>query len=132
MAARKKVAPKNKASKRLYRFYAAGPDGDDATTLAIVLAENDSEAFDLGFKEYPSKVMKAFSSTWGITDGDDEGPFYSAELLADRFAQAGDDLDDQVEDAEYVLGSMPGLSGSSDALRRQMARALVDIVSQEW
>jgi len=129
MAARKKVAVK-KGQKKLYRFYVAGPDGEDATTLAIVSAANDSEAYDLGFKQYPSQVMEAFSAEYGVSD-DDDSPFYSVESLADRLSQQGDDVEDHVSDMEYILGSIPALVGSSDQLVRHLAYSLLEIVSQE-
>lgn len=135
MAPKKKAVLKKLKAKRLYRFYACGPDGDDATTLAIVEAHSDSEAFERGFEQYPDEAMNGFSDAYGISDDaaqrDEETPFYTAELLADRFAEQGDTLEEKIDDAEYVLGSIPALSGIPAKLLNKMAHALVHAVLEE-
>lgn len=116
---------------RLYRYYACGPDGEDATTLAIVSAHSDDDAMVKGAQQFPQPAFSGYLEAYGIHPGDEEGPFLSCEELKVRFDSQGETREEQIEDAGYVLQSMPGFIGLPDNVLDAMAAALVDAVAND-
>lgn len=124
----RKRPPKPQPTQGLYRFYACAEDGDDATLMGLVMARNDDEAMKKGFKLYPKSIISAYNKVWGVSDDpdDDEGAFYTVEDVCDRLTyHAPDGAEEAVEEAEYFLSSLPGLTALPPTVLLGMAMGLV-------
>jgi hypothetical protein len=117
--------------KKLYRFFNL-TGGDEATTLAFVMAKNDEEAMALGFSALPEEALAGYSKAFGIENDEEneDGSFYTVEAVGDRLFLAGT-FGDQVEDAEYLLSNTVGLRKLPDAVLHQMAIGLVNGLTDE-
>ncbi len=107
---------------RFYRFYVT--NGEDSQTAALVWADSDSEALDVGFEKISGVQYQLLAKDWGIRPtepGDDDAFFTTSCILDDARLMVGDvinNLDDLLWQYLEEMNPQGSESSRAEVMRR--------------